>query len=1135
MGNIADFVISENGVLEQYKGSDIIVEIPDGVREIKWCAFHSARATLKEVIIPETVEVIGNRVFAHCPNLEKVTILGAGLKEIGCYCFEQSSNLKEINFPESLANILDGHTFDGCTALFRKDGKYTYAGAGNEILVHYEYEENEYDFEIPEGVRFVLRGVFKKVDTWYRGNEANFETVHIPESVVFIGDNVFECLHKLTDITLPKNLKTLGSGNFSFCDRLKKVDLGGITKVEEGMFLCDRKLTQIIWSDEITEIGNNLFTGCSDLKNITLPANLKILGTETDYKQGTFEECGITEIIIPEGVTEITSETFKKCKDLKKVTLPSSLKRIGKNAFCGCIALKEINIPDALEVIEENAFCHCSSLPRLVLPGLLQDKADEDFWAMIGFGDENGCVVKDGVLVKYVGNTKHVIISEGVAEIPENTIRTKDGSYIEKVTLPQSLKKLEEQNYLSYHSGSNWMNLPEGYLRTTEKLPVKYTLQLLEKCWSKAATLEDFAALYLFQSGKDLVKHCEKFLVAKKQNAADAFVKVLTQGCKPANIVKAAEFCLLYNKELSLDTLKALYTLAVAKKAKKAVELLDTCGDFASEEQKVEAEKTSAKAKTKKASAKDSEAKAIDEPEEIVAFRGIFHEALLDKTLKKYKGKNDSFASVKLKNGGAAPAYLVKCAVVPYLDIYQGRPKHIGGYERDVIEVKLLPDADRAGVLLDVISLRTALKALYEVGGSAWLLPLCRYADGAQITSLISDMKKWESWYTYGSTGRSDIIIARGAMLLSETREAMMALDKAGCLAKYAHLRETDEDTIRDTRLTDFGLNEKGEKTYDLGGKEVVVTLMQNLTFEVMDTKTGKKTKSLPKKDADAEKLAVATADLNEMKKLLKKVVTARNERLFDEFLSGKTKKSEVWVESYLKNAVLRMVARLIVWKQGEETFILNENGAIDCSENPYTIKNGTPIAVAHPIEMKEEEVKAWQQYFCKYGLKQPFEQIWEPAVKPENIQENRYDGCQISVFRFMNQGKHGISFFDEDFHNEIGFELNDCDLFYERTTWHRHEIAKDETFTLSSFHFQKYTRRVNHIVYLLDKWTVEERIAKDDVSVESLLGSFTLAQIMQYITLAQEKNAVNCTALLMNYKNANFEDFDPMSEFTLD
>ena len=87
----------------------------------------------------------------------------------------------------------------------------------------------------------------------------------------------------------------------------------------------------------------------------------------------------------------------------------------------------------------------------------------------------------------------------------------------------------------------------------------------------------------------------------------------------------------------------------------------------------------------------------------------------------------------------------------------------------------------------------------------------------------------------------------------------------------------------------------------------------------------------------------------------------------------------------------------------------------------------------------------------------------------------------------------------------------------------------------MGKFTFEKYTRQVNHIVALLNQWTILGRIMMDDVSVVTALDSATLAQVMQYLNLAIDNGKTNVTAELLNYKNEHFPDFDPLAELTLD
>lgn len=95
--------------------------------------------------------------------------------------------------------------------------------------------------------------------------------------------------------------------------------------------------------------------------------------------------------------------------------------------------------------------------------------------------------------------------------------------------------------------------------------------------------------------------------------------------------------------------------------------------------------------------------------------------------------------------------------------------------------------------------------------------------------------------------------------------------------------------------------------------------------------------------------------------------------------------------------------------------------------------------------------------------------------------------------------------------------------------------IDMNHRFAGQKFGFDTYTRRVNHIVAYLDRVTVYDRIKKDDVSVATLLPQFTMAQITEFIRVAQENDCTNVTAILLDFKNRTFADFDPMEEFTLE
>ena len=541
--------------------------------------------------------------------------------------------------------------------------------------------------------------------------------------------------------------------------------------------------------------------------------------------------------------------------------------------------------------------------------------------------------------------------------------------------------------------------------------------------------------------------------------------------------------------------------------------------------------KAPAKSKEKKVEKAPAKPSAADEAL-CKPWHSIFDEKALAKTFAKLKGTGEMIAKVRLADGKPAPAYLVMCATVPYAEQFTGRPKRISEYKTACYETKLVPNADAVMALLDHPSLMEALEKL-RAANSAWLIPYGRYAADEQVKKLLADMKAWGNWDAYSSSGRSDIIIARGALLLNDTREAMLQIDKVGQLDQYARVRGTDAATIRDTVMSEFGFDQEHKLHYDLGGNSLIVTIGEDLSLRMTDGATGKEVKSVPKKNADPELHKSVSDHIKTLKKDIRNVVVNRKKAIFAEYLSGASLDIEKWKLLYLKNPVLNAVARLVVWCQDDKTFTLSGSGPVDHNGDAYTFGTA-PVKVAHPVEMGEQ-LRQWQDYFVSRGLKQPFEQVWEPAYKQEDIKPDRYKGCVVSVNRVINMEAHGIRSFGFKFYSDnYGFHLTDCSMVYDIYGGY-YQPGADIKMTLGKFSFRKMTRYVNHIIYLFDKWTASDRILADDVSVVSALPAFTVAQITEFIRLANENGCTNVLGMLMEYKNRNFADFDPMAEFSLD
>lgn len=67
-----------------------------------------------EVVVPDTVEFIGNQAFFYADGLVKVSG-GANCKTIGNAAFGYCKNLKEVTFIDNVESVA-GSAFDGCTS-----------------------------------------------------------------------------------------------------------------------------------------------------------------------------------------------------------------------------------------------------------------------------------------------------------------------------------------------------------------------------------------------------------------------------------------------------------------------------------------------------------------------------------------------------------------------------------------------------------------------------------------------------------------------------------------------------------------------------------------------------------------------------------------------------------------------------------------------------------------------------------------------------------------------------------------------------------------------------------------------------------------------------------------------------------
>lgn len=276
-----------------------------------------------------------------------------------------------------------------------------------------QVEGSDFTWRLEDGC-LTISGTGPMPENFPRWNEfpGEITTVVIEPGVTTVGSGVFEDCETLTHISLPDSIVKIDDWAFLFCSDLKQVQLPAqLQYIGFGAFYYCTELTSITIPPTVNHIEPSAFDGCSKLTEIhisdiaawtqiqfpdraanplTPDRNLYLNGqlvTDLVLPEGitevnafAFSNCtSLQTVTLPEGVTRIQTEAFYNCSNLTTVNLPNSLEQIGDQAFSHCTALTAVDLPNSLEQIGNQAFSHCTALTSVTLPDTLTDIQDYAF------------------------------------------------------------------------------------------------------------------------------------------------------------------------------------------------------------------------------------------------------------------------------------------------------------------------------------------------------------------------------------------------------------------------------------------------------------------------------------------------------------------------------------------------------------------------------------------------------------------------------------------------------------------------------------------------------------------------------------------------------------------------------------
>ena len=221
--------------------------------------------------------------------------------------------------------------------------------------------------------------VFVLADTG--GDYEVFEGTTAVRAYAFAGNK------KLTGVTLPASLTTVGRRIFADCDDALKVVLranvnSGFSTKWNCKGYTGEETYSYTFADDSEENGYTYTV--SDGKAYILEYKYKGSGEDIVVPRtlGGYPVCGIggrafagtdiTSVTVHSGIEYAANEAFASCQSLVSVEFEGEATTLGAGIFADCSALKSVILPSALASIPSDAFTRCSSLDNIILPDTLE-------------------------------------------------------------------------------------------------------------------------------------------------------------------------------------------------------------------------------------------------------------------------------------------------------------------------------------------------------------------------------------------------------------------------------------------------------------------------------------------------------------------------------------------------------------------------------------------------------------------------------------------------------------------------------------------------------------------------------------------------------------------------------------------
>lgn len=384
-------------------GTKNLTSIPNTVVNLIDSCFVTYPDALKQLVIPNSVQTIGEYVFSN-KGITSITF-GNGLTSIANYAFCNNTSLASnpLVLPDSLVTIGE-HAFKWCQNI---NGELT-----------------------------------------------------IPNNVTSIGYNSFRKCTKITSLNIGTSLSSIGTQSFAECYSLASIGVSSQNTTYDSRDNCNAIIetatnTLIVACknttipNTVTAIGSYAFgdsyAGSARdwaVNNYTFPSNVVTI------EDRAFQKCtSITGSLSLSNITSLGQYAFSGCTGITSLNFGNSLTILPSYVFSGCTSLSgQLTIPNYITTVDSYAFQNCNNLTSLIIGTGMKNYDSTAFsgctrltsviWNVTEL-DNFYCATSNSA---WPASVTSITIGSNVTKIPYNFCNKTTG--ITSITIPNSVTSI---------------------------------------------------------------------------------------------------------------------------------------------------------------------------------------------------------------------------------------------------------------------------------------------------------------------------------------------------------------------------------------------------------------------------------------------------------------------------------------------------------------------------------------------------------------------------------------------------------------------------------------------------------------------------------------------------------------------